>query len=295
MSQTTLAQPEILLPPTQDELPCDDGIPMETQRHRDQLEILVNTLVPWLEARDDGYVGGNMFVYFSLEQVRNQDYRGPDFFAVLGVPKGERKSWVVWQEGKAPDVVIELLSSSTAKQDKNEKKWIYQNQLRVPEYFWYDPFDSQDWEGFSLQQGTYQSIPTNPQGQKISHSLELALVRWTGTFKGVTATWLRWVTLNGELLLLPEEKARQEQQRAETERQRAEIERQRAETERQRAETERQRAETERQRAEQAEQERNTENLARKQAIPKLLKMGLTPEQVAEVLSLPMEEVQHSI
>ncbi|MDY7016157.1 MAG: Uma2 family endonuclease, partial [Cyanobacteriota bacterium] len=125
MSKTTLAQPEILLPPTQDELPCDDGIPMETQRHRDQLEILTNALVPWLAARDNGYVGGNMFVYFSLEQARNQDFRGPDFFAVLGVPKGERKSWVVWQEGKAPDIVIELLSPSTAQRDKDEKKRIY--------------------------------------------------------------------------------------------------------------------------------------------------------------------------
>jgi len=50
---------------------------------------------------------------------------------VLGVPKRERRSWVVWEEGKAPDVVIELLSESTAEQDKNEKKLIYQSQLRV--------------------------------------------------------------------------------------------------------------------------------------------------------------------
>ncbi len=51
-----------------------------------------------------------MFVYFSAAQLKSEDFRGPDFFAVLGVPKAERKSWVVWQEGKAPDVVIELLS-----------------------------------------------------------------------------------------------------------------------------------------------------------------------------------------
>ena len=66
-----------------------------------------------------------MFVYYSLAQVRNRDFKGPDFFAVLGVPKGERKSWVVWEEGKAPDVVIELLSESTAQQDKTNKKQIY--------------------------------------------------------------------------------------------------------------------------------------------------------------------------
>ncbi|HIK31916.1 MAG TPA: Uma2 family endonuclease [Oscillatoriales cyanobacterium M59_W2019_021] len=215
MSSATLAQPDNILPPTQDELPCDDGIPIETQRHKDQIEILINTLVPWLDRRADGYIGGNMFVYYSVEQVRNQDYRGPDFFAVLGVPKGERKSWVVWQEGKAPDVVIELLSPSTAERDKNEKKRIYQNQLRVSEYFWFDPFNPEDWEGFLLEGGIYQPIRANERGERISRSLELALVRWQGSFKGVEATWLRWTTLDGELLPLPEERAQQERQRAE--------------------------------------------------------------------------------
>jgi Uma2 family endonuclease len=82
---------------------------METQRHQLQMELLLNQLVPWLAEREDGYVGGNMFVYYSLAQVRNRDFKGPDFFAVLGIPKGERKSWFVWEEGKAPDVVIDSL------------------------------------------------------------------------------------------------------------------------------------------------------------------------------------------
>jgi Uma2 family endonuclease len=124
MSATALSEPTapgITSPPTQDELPCDDGVPMETERHRRQMELLINTLKPWLDQRDDGYVGGNMFVYFSVDQVRNQDFKGPDFFAVLDVPKGERKSWVVWEEGKSPDVIVELLSESTAEFDKTEK------------------------------------------------------------------------------------------------------------------------------------------------------------------------------
>ncbi|NEO28266.1 MAG: Uma2 family endonuclease, partial [Kamptonema sp. SIO4C4] len=141
MTQAPLSELNIPLPPTQEELPYDDGEPMETQRHQDQMTMLIYTLSPWIEQREDGYTGGNMFVYFSLEQVRSQDFKGPDFFAVLGVPKGERRSWVVWEEGKGPDVVIELLSSSTANVDKGEKKRIYQDQLRVPEYYWFDPFN----------------------------------------------------------------------------------------------------------------------------------------------------------
>lgn len=136
--------------PNQDKLPCDDGEPMETQRHRLQMDLLIEGLDTWLEQREDGYVGGNMFIYFSQAQLKNQDFKGPDFFAVTGVSKKERKSWVVWEEEKALDVVIELLSASTANFDKTEKKQIYQNKMRVSEYFWYAPFNSDDFAGFSL-------------------------------------------------------------------------------------------------------------------------------------------------
>ncbi|MBH8555063.1 Uma2 family endonuclease [Nostocaceae cyanobacterium CENA357] len=218
MSETTLAAPDIQLPPTQAELPFDDGVPMESARHKAQMDLLINGLIPWLDQREDGYVGGNMFVYYSLAQVRNKDFKGPDFFAVLGVPKGERRSWVVWEEEKAPDVVIELLSDSTAAADKNEKKLIYQNQMRVPEYFWYDPFNPDDLAGFSIQQSEYQPITPNTQNQLVSKSLGLALQLWQGNYQGIDATWLRWANLRGELLPTPEEK---QSQRAEQERQRA--------------------------------------------------------------------------
>ena len=59
--------PRIERLPTQDELPCDDGVPMETERHRLQMELLLNTLNPWLEG--GGYAGGNMFMYYSPAQV----------------------------------------------------------------------------------------------------------------------------------------------------------------------------------------------------------------------------------
>ncbi|MBE9192767.1 Uma2 family endonuclease [Gloeocapsopsis crepidinum LEGE 06123] len=261
MSEITLEELGVALPPTQDELPCDDGIPMETQRHKVQMNLLIHSLLPWLDKRSDGYASGNMFVYFSLAQVRNQDFRGPDFFAVLGVPKRERKSWVVWEEGKAPDVVIELLSDSTAQADKNEKKLIYQNQLRVPEYFWFDPFNPEDWAGFFLQHGVYQPIMPNAQNQLVSQSLGLALQRWQGTYEGVEATWLRWTTLDGELLPTF------------------------AEQEYQRAEQEYQRAEQERQRAEQAQS-------LLQQTIRNLLQEGMTVEQVARLTGLSQAQVE---
>ena len=271
MLETVLAEPSIKLPPTQAELPCDDGIPMETQRHKFQMDILIDTIQPWLEQRTDGYVGGNMFVYYSLAQLKNQDFRGPDFFAVLGVPKTERLSWVVWEEGKPPDVVIELLSETTANNDKNQKKLIYQNQMRVSQYFWYDPFNPDDFAGFDLNSGAYQQIALNDKNQLISKVLDLALVRWEGNYRGVDATWLRWATLDGDLFPTSQEMVIITQQRAD------EIE--------QIAEQEKQRAEQEKQRAEQAE-------LKLRQVAIKLLQNGMSVEQVAQLTNLDILEVE---
>ena len=90
--------------------------------------------------------------------------------------------------------------------------------MRVPEYFWYDPFNPEDLAGFSLDKGVYQPIAVNAQNQLVSQSLRLGLQLWPGNYKGINATWLRWVTLEGDLLPTP---AEQEHQRAEQERQRA--------------------------------------------------------------------------
>jgi len=115
--QTRFLEPKTQFSAAQNELPSCDGIPMETERHKLQMDLLINSLKPWLGER--GYVGGNMFVYFSPNQVKDEDFKGPDVFVVLGCSNHERKSWVVWEEKKSPNVVIELLSKTTAKTDKN--------------------------------------------------------------------------------------------------------------------------------------------------------------------------------
>jgi Uma2 family endonuclease len=257
MAEMTPAELEALgieWPPTEDELPCDDGMPMETQRHALQMQLLIDPLRLFWADRMDAYVGGNMFIYFSLEQVRHQDFRGPDFFAVLGVPKRERKSWVVWQEGKGPDVVIELLSESTAAQDKGEKKDIYQDRLRVPEYFWFDPFTA-EWAGFTLRNRGYEPLTDDSQGRLISQCLGLALLRWDGIYQDVEARWLRWATLEGVLLPTPQEVASEpQQQAAATQHQATEALRQATEAQRQAAAAQQQATEAQRQAAEAQQQ-----------------------------------------
>ena len=233
---------EITRLPTQDELPYDDGEPMETGRHRLQMELLIRTLQPWLDQRGSGYAGGNMFVYFSPNQVLTHDFKGPDVFVALDVEPKERKSWLVWEEQKSPDVIIELLSDSTANYDKTDKKMVYQDRLACPEYYWFDPWNSDDWAGFTLVNGVYQKLLVDIQQRLLSPRLGVALIRWQGIYQNVDTTWLRWASAEGKLLLTPEEAALQqitvEENRANAEAQRADAEAQRANTEAQRAEAE---------------------------------------------------------
>lgn len=221
MSDTALRLPAL---PTEDDLPCDDGVPMETLRHRLQMELLMNGLAPWARTRGDCFVGGNMFLYFSSEQLRGRDFRGPDFFAVLGVSPRERKSWVVWDEEKGPDLIIELLSDSTRQSDKVEKKRVYQDRLRVAEYFWFDPWDPEDFAGFTLSDGRYRPLTPVEPGRIPSPLLNLTLSWWDGEYGGVQARWLRWADANGDLLPTDTEAAKAEAAAARTEAEAAKAE-----------------------------------------------------------------------
>jgi Uma2 family endonuclease len=173
----SVASAEHILLPTDLDLPYDDDTPMDSDRHAAQIELLKECLRLFWADRDRWFVGGNMFVYFSRDQLLTRDFRGPDIFVVLDVPRRERRSWVVWDEGKAPDVVIELLSDTTASVDRGEKKRVYEDQLSVPEYYWYHPF-TRELAGWILRDGMYQPIATDDTGRLRSTALDLLLFIW---------------------------------------------------------------------------------------------------------------------
>src|SRR5207248_1628430 len=140
-----------------------DGEPLESHWHVLQISLLIEVLTYWFRDRSDFYVGGNMLIYFSEEQARNRDYRGPDFFFVDGVPRlPMRRYWAVWQEGgRYPDVIIELLSPTTATEDRTTKKALYERTFRTQEYFCYDP-QTEQLEGWRLgPRRRYRGISPN--------------------------------------------------------------------------------------------------------------------------------------
>ncbi len=157
-----------------------DEPPLESYQHLTQLILLLTCLEWYWKDRNDFFAAGNLTVYYSPQQLKSVDFRGSDLFVVLDTERKPRKSWVVWDEaGKYPNVIIELLSKSTAKTDRGLKKQIYQDTFRTPEYFWFDPsLDRSEFAGFALIRGSYEPMQPNEQGWFWSQQLQLFLGVW---------------------------------------------------------------------------------------------------------------------
>lgn len=202
-----------------------DEPPLESELHLRQIILLFKCL-EWLwRDRNDFYAAGNLTIYYSPRQLKSEDFRGPDFFVVLETDRKTRKSWVVWEEdGKYPNVIIEIISPSTANTDKDFKKKLYQSTFRTPDYFWFDP-ETQEFAGFHLVDGDYQPIKPNPQG--------LLWIQQLGLYLGIHQGLLRFFTPDLELVPTPEEAADNERQEKELALTIAQQETQRANAERQ--------------------------------------------------------------
>ncbi|GCA94228.1 Uma2 family endonuclease [Microcystis aeruginosa] len=186
--------PEVTCPPT--DLWSDEP-PLESDLHLQQIIILLSCLELLWQEKNDYYASGNLTIYYNEEQLKKRDFCGPDFFVVLDTEKRPRKSWVVWgEQGKYPNVIVEILSDSTANIDRTKKKILYQNTFRTPNYFWFDP-ESLELQGFRLIAGQYQAIAANENGYLWSEQLELYL--------GIFDRKLRYFTVDGQLVPTPQE------------------------------------------------------------------------------------------
>jgi len=140
-----------------------DGKPMgETPQHIDNMIYLLEPLREWFASDPMVYVGANMFVHYERDN-RNR-HVSPDVFVVRGVQKEvrpKRRNYLVWEEGKVPDFVVELTSETTREADQTTKRAIYQDVLNVSEYFLFDPFEEYlhpRLQGYRLAKGVYRPI-----------------------------------------------------------------------------------------------------------------------------------------
>ncbi len=161
----------------------------------------------------------------------------PDVFVSVDVEvaedwwQKEHRSYFLWEFGKSPDVVIEIVSNTEGGED-DDKKQKYAR-MRVSYYVIYDPLRQVMPDVLTIYQwsnGVYQKQATTQLPP-----LNLGLTLWEGVYEGKHDRWLRWTDAHGALLLTGKEGLEHERQRAEHERQRAEHAEQEAAQERQRA------------------------------------------------------------
>jgi len=157
---TTMSSAARKTPRKKNTYPTSDGRPMaETDWHRELMNALIRTLRHFFLTRPNVYVSGNLLIfYIPGDRLR---HLSPDVFVVKGAPNHDRPNYLVWKEGKAPDIVIELTSSSTRDEDVKDKFMLYQDVLKVREYFLFDPladYLKPPLQGYRLQRGKYRPI-----------------------------------------------------------------------------------------------------------------------------------------
>ncbi len=117
--------------------PTSDGRPMgETDLHRDLIMDLIHCLELHYQDQSEVYVSGNILMFY--EEGNRRRHLSPDVLVVLGRPKTRRENYKVWEEGKPPDLVIEVTSASTRSEDFGEKRGLYA-MIGVRELVLFDP------------------------------------------------------------------------------------------------------------------------------------------------------------
>lgn len=211
---------------TEPEYPTGDSRPVgETPLHRDNLFVAVKVLERHFARDPLVYVSGNMFIYYQRGDRRK--HVSPDVFAVFGVPKDKRRdAYFVWEEdGHTPDVVIELTSASTKDEDIDDKMYLYKTELRVREYFLFDPrgeYLDPSLQGYRLGAGDYSPIEM-VNGRLPSEVLGLHLDRGGENLRFYDPANDNWLPTPDER----EETLKAERDRERYERARAEVERDR--------------------------------------------------------------------
>jgi Uma2 family endonuclease len=292
-TMTTSIERAVLPSPFPDhtQLPDEDGTFVKNFQEHPQSLILTDSISPVLEKlHPDGRyaIGQDCGIYWRETDPPEKGAEAPDWFYVGNVPptlNGQiRRSYVLRREYIPPLIALEFASGDGSEERdatplsvdsdggkiKPGKFWVYERIIHIAYYGIYE-INTGKLEVYNWVNGSYRLMQPNKQGRYLIEPLEVELGLWSGTYQNQTLLWLRWWDTSGNMLLIGSE--------------RAEIERQRAEAEHERAEAEHERAETERRNAETAKK-------AQRDAIPQLLELGLTIEQIAPIISLSVEEVK---
>jgi Uma2 family endonuclease len=197
------------LHPNVDHLVTEDDTPVDNIFSEKQQRLLTEPLyASWPGPGEDRpFVAmANVALYFAI----NQPPYVPDVLLALNVevpadlwPKSHR-SYFLFEYGKPPDVVIEVVSNSKGGED-SEKLAGYAN-ARVPYYVVFDPdrvLSAEVLRAYQLDEFRFRKM----DGPVWFPGLGLGLRIWEGQYENHADTWLRWVDAEGRLVPTGRERA----------------------------------------------------------------------------------------
>ena len=156
--------------------PESDGRPMgETDLHRDWIIRIIQLLKHRFRG-ERVYVSGDLLVYYEEGNIHR--FVVPDAFIVKQADPERRRTYKAWEEGKGPDVVFEVTSRSTWREDTMSKFDKYRR-LGVPEMFLYDPSGDclePPLQGYHLIRDEYERMEPEMEGWLRSEELEARLI-----------------------------------------------------------------------------------------------------------------------
>ena len=157
--------------------PSSDGKPMSENMW--QARAIVNAVSDLEEAHPRALVAPDILVY--PEKGNSDNKIGPDVLVAFGIGTEERSVYLVWQEGKPPDWVLEVASPSTQAKDRKEKRYRYAA-MGVPEYWLFDPKGdvyprgTPSLQGLGLVDGEYRPLESRlVEGKRMIRSEVLGL------------------------------------------------------------------------------------------------------------------------
>jgi Uma2 family endonuclease len=207
--------PEVL--PDYDKIVVDDGAPVDNM----YIEKLYRLLTEPLHTSWAGRGDPARFVAVAdvgLFHTRKEPPLVPDVMVSLDVPprpdllQREHRSYFMWEIGKPPDVVIEIVSDRTGGEEHHKMRAYAR--IAVPFYVIFDPQEELQHgvlRAFKLDGGQYQ--PTEPAWLA---KVGLGLTLWEGPFEGQRQTWLRWCDRDGQVIPTGAERAEDEKRRADS-------------------------------------------------------------------------------
>jgi hypothetical protein len=209
---------------TEDDTPVDNLL---SEREMDLLRDSAYTSLP-------GLINGRRFVVMANVAIYAKGEMPPlvpDVLLSLDVelpadpwPK-QNRSYMLWQYGKPPEIVVEIVSNRKGGELGN--KLLDYARLGVSYYIVFDP--QRYLSNKTLRIFTRRATSFVETEETWFEDIGVGVTLWHGPFRGLTATWLRWCDREGNILLTGKELADLEHQRAQQEQERAEQERQRAE------------------------------------------------------------------